>query len=226
MSAYSIVLWLCVIMFFGGLLFHVSRERSSLASTRSVARDAVFLALIALMGFVPQLGYITIAPGLSLTLIHLPVLIGAALNGPKKGFLFGLFFGVTSWLQAVSSPVGFNAFFVYPWISVLPRALFGFLAGFFFKLAKQTPKIGRSALTLGVISFLMTMLHTILVFATLLAFYPETIISYFQSSSVVVEVLSLTFLGTISVGAVLEALVAAILVPLLYKATSRHGERI
>lgn len=225
MDINTILLWIFVALFFLGLLFEFQKENPSSYSVRQIAFDAVFLSLILIMGFVPQMGYIQILPGLSLTLMHLPVLLGACLFGFKRGLLYGLFFGITSWMQALSSPVGFNAFFVYPWVSVLPRLLFGFLSGFFFQLLHKQPKIGRNPLVLGGMSFVSTLLHTLLVFGTIFLFDANGILPFFQSKDVITSGISLTFVGVIIVGALLEALLAALLVPLLSKACTRLLER-
>ena len=47
---------------------------------------AMFLAIILVMAFVPYLGFIPspFIPGVSLTLIHIPVIIGGIILGRKK----------------------------------------------------------------------------------------------------------------------------------------------
>lgn len=225
MNYETILLWVFVALFCLALLFEFQCENPTKTSIRQIAYDAVFLSLILIMGFVPQMGYITILPGLSLTLMHLPVLLGASLFGYKRGLLYGLFFGVTSWIQALSNPVGLNGFFVVPWVSVLPRLLFGFLCGFFFQLLRKNPKISRNPLVIGAMSFGLTLLHTVLVFGALFLFYFGDILPYFQSGDILTEGISLTFMGVILLGATLEAALAAILTPLLNKATSRLIER-
>lgn len=221
----TILLWIFILLFLLALLFHTGREKSLGTNAKAIAKDALFLTLIVLMGFVPQLGYITLFPGLSLTLIHLPVILGSALYGPKKGLLYGFFFGVTSCLVAIQNPVGFNAFFVYPWVSVLPRMLFGFLCGFFFQLVGKNPKIGRSAWMIGLLSFLSSVLHTLLVFGCLFLFFGKEILPFFQSQEAVTSVLSLTFLGVILLGALGEATLSLILIPPLYKVALRTTNR-
>ena len=69
----------------------VSRHGRILALTN----DAIFLAIIILMTFVPNLGYLSIAGGvITFTLLHLPVILGASLGGWKRGAIYGLAFGV------------------------------------------------------------------------------------------------------------------------------------
>jgi len=69
--------------------------------TRQMTILAMFIAIVAVLGLVPNglggtLGFIKIAPTIEATIIHIPVLIGAALLGRKFGIYLGLAFGVIS----------------------------------------------------------------------------------------------------------------------------------
>lgn len=187
------------------------------AVVKSMAFDATFISIILIMGFVPQLGYITIVPGISLTLMHIPVLIGAYVGGWKKGLLYGTAFGITSWIMALMNGSGLNAFFIYPWVSVLPRMAFGLLAGLVFLLVSKQPKLYRSAPFIGLLAFLLTVAHTCLVFGDLFAFYPSDMSSFFGGSGVIQGV-SMTVLAIIAIGAAGEAALGAILTPAVGKA--------
>lgn len=222
MNGRVIAFWLVALVWFFVLLADYSRSHPASLKSKDIAVDALFLALIALMGFVPQVGYITIVPGLSLTLMHLPVLLGAYLYGWKKGTLYGFAFGVTSWLMALQNPVGFNGFFVYPWVSVLPRLLFGFASGLFFQLLKKTPKIYLSGWALGGASALLTCLHTGLVFLDLYAFFPTEIGGYFQSGNSLIAGVAFAFALVVGLGMIGEASLSAVLVPLVGQAVAKR----
>jgi len=93
---------------------------------------AVFSAIIIVMIFVPQVGFITFGAA-SLTLIHIPVLIGVFLLPKKYSILLGFIFGIGSLVKAVIAPTGvLDPLFVIPWISVLPRVLFAIAAAYLF----------------------------------------------------------------------------------------------
>jgi uncharacterized membrane protein len=213
MNYQVVVFWALALAWFFAFCFVYRRNYPSRLEAKDVALDAMFIAIILLMGFVPQVGYITLVPGLSLTLLHLPVLIGAYLFGWKKGALYGLVFGVTSWIEAMIQGTGFNVFFLYPWVSILPRLLFGAISGFCFQLLKKNPKIYGTGWVVGGISFLLTCLHTALVFADLYVFYPQEIQGLFTSGSSLINGVTFTFLAMIALGMVGEASLAAILVP-------------
>ena len=62
-------------------------------ATLTVAMLGIFSALILLMTFTP-IGYLVIPGiGVSATLIHIPVIVGAVVLGPKLGTALGLVWG-------------------------------------------------------------------------------------------------------------------------------------
>ena len=89
-----------------------------------------FTAIILIMALVPFLGYITFIPGFaSLTIIHIPVIIGMMVLSFK--YAMGLFtvFGLSSLMIAWIRPGGpVDYAFQNPLISVVPRILAGVLA--------------------------------------------------------------------------------------------------
>ncbi|MCI1245167.1 MAG: ECF transporter S component [Bacilli bacterium] len=205
-------------------VFHLEPRLRKGASSHQMAVDSFFLALIFVMGLVPQFGYIEILPGLSFTLIHIPVLIGAYLYGAKKGTLYGFFFGLTSNLGAVLQPAGFNAFFVYPWVSLPARMLFGFLAGLLFHLMRKDTKLYKSALAIGGTSFLLTCVHTILVFLDLYLFFPAETNQILYATSSIGTALSALTIAVVAIGMAGEATLAAIVVPAVGKATRKFAK--
>lgn len=206
-------------------LFHLEPRFRKGASSHQMAVDSFFLALIFVMGLVPQFGYITVAPGFSLTLVHIPVLVGAYLYGAKKGALYGLFFGITSLLAALLQPVGFNAFFVYPWVSIPSRLLFGYLAGLLFHLLSKNTKIYRNPAAIGTMSFLLTCLHTVLVFLDLFIFFPAETKAFLYATSTLGSILSAATIAILALGMAGEATLAALLVPIIGRATLRFAKR-
>ena len=77
---------------------------------------AIFLGATRL-GFIP-------VPNLAgnATILHVPVILGGALEGPVVGTIVGLIFGVFSFIQAEVP------FFRNPLVSILPRLLIGVVA--------------------------------------------------------------------------------------------------
>lgn len=198
------------------------KERDPKSKIAEMAVDAFFIAILMIMTFVPSVGYIAVTPFLSFTLIHLPVLLGAALFGPRKGMLYGFFFGVSSYVQALNGTSGLNALFAYPWVAIPPRMLFGLIAGLVFSLIGKLNKSSHKVVSLSLASALLTITHTILVFADLLLFFPNEVSGMLFSPQAVAA--SFTFLALIGLGMSGEALIAAVVVPPLYLAVSSAGK--
>jgi len=96
--------------------------------TRKIVITAVMAAVSVVLG-ATRLGFIPWFSGASLTVMHVPVIIGAILEGPVVGMIIGMIFGIFSLIQAAVSPTGpVDVFFVNPLISVLPRILIGLAA--------------------------------------------------------------------------------------------------
>ena len=200
------------------------QEKTTHELIATMTLDAVFIAIIVIMTFVPYMGYIAVTPFVSLTLLHLPVLLGAAIGGWKKGLLLGTVFGLSSYVQALTS-TGFNALFAFPWVAIPPRALFGLIAGIVFSLIGKGSKKGLKGIYLALACAILTALHTGLVFLDLYIFYPDTITSLFSSGSPIATGTALTFTLVIAFGMLGEMAVAAFVIPPLYLATSKVLKR-
>ncbi|WP_330616136.1 ECF transporter S component [Romboutsia sp. 13368] len=103
------------------------------------------LAAISIMLSMTPLGFIPIGP-LNLTIMHIPVIIGAVLEGPLVGIIVGLIFGITSLLRAITMPTITNFALINPLVSILPRVLIGIVAYYVYKL---TIKLTKNALASG-----------------------------------------------------------------------------
>lgn len=107
---------------------------------RSLTLASVFAAVILVMTFVPQIGYITIGT-VALTLIHIPVLIGAFLLRKPYALILAFVFGIGSLIRAATTPTGpLDPAFVNPLVSVLPRLLFAVAAVYLIDLFKLFEK--------------------------------------------------------------------------------------
>ena len=133
---------------------------------------AIIIAIMAILNFVPNVGYIKIIPGVfEITIIHIFVIIFAWLFGWKAGLLSGLAFGVFCF--ANSFIIGSLAF-QNPLVSILPRILFGFIAGIGFELLKLVKKPKLRFIFDTIFCGVVTVIHTLLV---LLFLY----VAYYQS---------------------------------------------
>ena len=127
--------------------------------TRRIAVAGVLGAIVVLLGILPP-GFIPSVAGVSLTPMHVPVIIGAVLEGPVVGLVLGLVFGAFSLLQAAIAPRGpFDVPFTNPLVSVLPRLFIGPAAW----LAYSTVKRAKELVALGAAGVIGSLTNTVLV---------------------------------------------------------------
>ena len=91
--------------------------------TRDLAIVGILGGIAIMLSFTP-LGFIPVptAAG-SATIMHIPVIIGAVIEGPIAGALIGLIFGLASFIRGA-------AFFSDPVVAILPRILIGLVAAY------------------------------------------------------------------------------------------------
>ncbi|MDR1469028.1 MAG: ECF transporter S component [Spirochaetaceae bacterium] len=95
---------------------------STAIRVKKIAVTGVLSALVIVLG-ITGLGALRIPP-VSITIMHVPVIIGAILEGPVAGLVIGFLFGVFSLVQTAIMP-GTEAAFLNPLISILPRLFIG-----------------------------------------------------------------------------------------------------
>ncbi len=77
-------------------------KANSHARVRDLVMTSLFTAVILIMAFTP-LGLIDL-PLIKATILHVPVIVGSVLLGPKKGAYFGALFGLTSLWKNTMAP--------------------------------------------------------------------------------------------------------------------------
>ena len=95
---------------------------------------STFSAIILILTLVPNIGYIRVGVA-SITIVHIPVLIGIMFLGVGYSLSLGLVFGLSSLIAAfmyASSPA--DLAFQNPIISVLPRIVFALVAFYIIRL--------------------------------------------------------------------------------------------
>lgn len=191
--------------------------------TTSLVQMALFTAIIFIMALVPGLGYIPLGV-IRATIIHVPVMIGALILGPKKGAVLGGIFGLTSLINNTFTPT-ITSFVFSPFYSVgeihgglesliicfLPRILIGIVAFYVYQLVRKILKKHKHsmsiALTLAGIAGSLT--NTLLVMNLIYLLFGE---SYVAAKEITYEALYGTILTVIGTNGIPEAIVAAILV--------------
>lgn len=148
--------------------------------TIKMAQMAILIAVVLIMAFTP-LGYLKTA-GLEISLITIPVAIGAMVIGPTAGAVLGAVFGFTSFYQCFGmSPFGAMLLSINPLYTFLvcvpTRILMGYLAGLLFKAFIKADKGNTVCYFVG--GFMTAFLNTLFFMGILILFFWNT--EYIQS---------------------------------------------
>ena len=191
---------------------------------RYMALLAMLCGVLLVMGMT-GIGFIPL-PVIKATTMHIPVILGAILLGPKAGGVLGAVFGMCSIWANTTTP-GLLSFAFSPfmsteglvgvakslWIALGCRILFGVLAGwlwiFFRKLLKQ------EYAALPVTAATATVCHTILVMGSIYVLLTQ---QYAAVKNVAISAVFGLIMGTITASGIPEAIAAAILVTVIGKA--------
>lgn len=85
-----------------------------------------------------HLGFIPWFAGAALTVMHVPVIVGAVLEGPIVGTVIGLIFGAFSLIQGAIAPTGpADVWFINPLVSIVPRLCIGPVTWLVFRGSKN-----------------------------------------------------------------------------------------
>lgn len=145
-------------------------------SVKDLSTLGLLTGVLLLMSFTP-LGYFKTF-GLDISLMMIPVGIGAMLMGPKAGAWLGFIFGATSFYQALTGGSPFSAmlFSISPlrtFLLCIPtRILMGFLVGVLFKAFHKLDRKKTVCFFLG--GFSAAFLNTLFFMGTLILLFWNT----------------------------------------------------
>ena len=178
--------------------------------TFQMVLSAMFIAIIILQSFVPFLGNIPIV-ALNITIIHITVIVGGIVLGPRAGFLFGFTWGVCSLILAYTS-ANILSFMIFtnPLISILPRLLMGGLVALFYH--KTTKLIASDRLRMAVSGFLGSIMNTVFVLSSIYLLMGN---QYAELKGKTVAELPLFLMSVVMTNGVPEALAATVVTPII-----------
>ena len=201
-----------------------SRNAGTSMSVRSMIQVALFGAIIVILAFTPFLGYIPLGFTRA-TIIHIPVIIGSLLLGPKKGAVLGLVFGVTSFINNTMNPT-VTSFVFTPFYSLgefsggigsliicfIPRILTGVVPYYVYKgvttlITTLTRSQKVSSLGLILAGMSGALVNTLLVMNLIFFFFRD---AYAKANGVAVNAVYAFILSVIGINGVPEAIVAAV----------------
>lgn len=162
-------------------------------------------AVIILMG-IPgiHLGYIQISPAVSLTLMHVPVILAAIFAEGTGAVVTAIVFGLTSLVNAAVNPSGvLDPLFLNPLCSVLPRLLFGVSAAVFFNLISRIPHMPKPV-SAAFSAFISSLIHSFLVIGSMYVFLNGQMTSAMNGTGY------LALMAILMPGAAMESVVAAV----------------
>lgn len=103
--------------------------------TKNLTTVGILGAIVIMLGLTP-LGFIPLGV-LTITSLHIPVIIAGILEGPVVGGLVGLIFGFFSLFNAMTRPTPISFVFYNPLISIMPRILIGIVTGLVYRALKD-----------------------------------------------------------------------------------------
>lgn len=150
-------------------------NKNQKADTVYMVEMALLIAVILIMAFTP-IGYIRTL-GLEITLIVVPVAVGAVTLGPAAGAALGAVFGITSFIQCFGiSLFGAALLAINPIhtfiVCVLPRTLMGWLTGLLYQGFFKCGPLKKGALALA--NLCCPLLNTLFFMGTLVLFFYQT----------------------------------------------------
>ncbi|WP_331489648.1 ECF transporter S component [Tepidibacter hydrothermalis] len=136
-------------------------------STKKMTVIGMLGAVSIVLGMTP-LGFIPIGPTKA-TIMHIPVIIAAMIEGPLVGAIVGLIFGIFSMIQSITSPTVISFVFWNPLVSVFPRILIGIVSYYSYVSVKKIVK--NEALAVAVTGAVGTLTNTVGVLSMIYLLY-------------------------------------------------------
>ena len=211
-------------------------KNTASAKTLELVQLALLGALIVVLAFTPFIGYIPLGVTRA-TIIHIPVIIGSLMLGPKKGAILGALFGLTSFINNSFVSPNLTSFTFTPLYSMgeyhgnfwslvicfIPRILVGVVPYFVFLLMKKlfNGKKGGETVGLAVAGLCGSLTNTLLVMNMIYIFFGKQYAAAKEVSTGLYGVI----LGVIGVNGVPEAILAAVLTAAITKALFRFTKR-
>ena len=172
--------------------------KNEFKTTQNLVITALMAAIAVVLGWT-HWGFIPWFGGVSLTIMHIPVVIAAVIVGPVSGIIVGLIFGVFSMIQAAIAPTGpTDVWFTNPLLAVLPRLFIGPCAW----LVERTFKRWRTA-ALSLAGAVGSLINTFLVLGMigLLGYLPWSVLGVVMVTNGLPEMLVSALITTAVVAA-------------------------
>ena len=201
------------------------------AQTLGIVQVALFAALIIILAFTPFLGYIPLGFTRA-TIIHIPVIIGSLMLGPKKGAFLGFVFGMTSFINNTMNPTA-TSFVFTPFfelgevhggigsviICFVPRILVGVVPWYVYRGLERI--FGKQMLSLAAAGIAGALTNTLLVMNLIYVFFRT---AYAAANNVAEGAVYTFILSIIGMNGVPEAVVSAVLVSIICRVLFQYRQ--
>lgn len=183
---------------------HSTTRTRKLVTVGALGGISIFLGVTRL-GFIP-LGIF------NFTIMHIPVIIGALLEGPIVGAATGLIFGLFSMYQNFVAPTSLIFFvFLNPIVALIPRILIGLVSYYVYKLLKN--KFKNKSVSIAIAAVAGTLTNSIGVLGLIYVLYLE---QYAEALNISKDLVATTLLGTLVTNSLAEAIFSALIaIPLI-----------
>ncbi len=206
-----------------------AEKLNTVKKTRDMVVMAALIAIMMLMTIVPVLGYIPLG-FMNATIVHIPVIVGAILLGPKKGAVLGFFFGLTSMWKNTALMPNLTSFVFTPFLTMpdggsggirsvivcmVPRILIGVVGYYVYRGISRVWK-KRKKLALAAAGVAGSITNTILVMNLIYFLFGN---AYAEAAKASVENGLYAFIvGVICLNGIPEAVLAGFLTVLIVSA--------
>lgn len=170
--------------------------------TRQIAVIGMLSAVSILLGST-GFGFIQL-PMAKATIMQIPVIIGAILEGPVVGIAVGLIFGLFSIFQNMANPTILSFAFLNPLVSVLPRMLIGVTTYYSYKI----PFIKNQIISTGIGAAVGALTNTVGVLGMIYVLYAA---QYAEAKEIAVNTAAKAIFGIALFNGIPEAVVAVVI---------------
>lgn len=139
-----------------------------------------------------------------LTIMHIPVIIGTILEGPKVGMAIGFMFGAFSIFQNMIAPNLLSFALVNPLVSILPRILIAITTYLVYKAVR----IKNQSIRISIAALVGSITNTVGVLSMILLLYVD---KYAAAKNTTVQGAKKLVLSVVYTNGILEAIIAALI---------------
>lgn len=178
--------------------------QSTKVNTTKNVRQLVIIGLLAgiivFLGF-SGLGFIQL-PIAKITLVHIPVMIGVLIEGPKVGLILAFIFGASSLYQSMVAPTLLSFAIIDPRVSILPRLLIPITC----YLSYKAIKIKNESLRVGLSAMVGSLTNTIGFLGMIFILYID---KYAEAYNMAISSAKTAIMSIVYTNGIIEAVVSA-----------------